>query len=155
MALMADTLPPQLQHLQRGVFPLGARVLLTVGVIIKPDSSKNTRLAPLDVAFFYTWELLLLPPFDLGFVPLAGEFLWLLAGPSETFLDNLAYMVRVELYVEVSLDKFGYTYGCPEVVGPAMGGGAFKQKPFEFSMVGSGQTATPARMWFGFKSFES
>lgn len=134
---------------------MGASVLLTVGVIIKPDSSKNTRLAPLDVAFFYTWELFLLPPFDLVFVPLAGEFLWLLARPSEPFLDDLAYMVRVELYVEVSLDKFGYTYGCPEVIGPAMGGCAFKQKPFEFPKVGSGQAATPARMWLGLKSLES
>jgi hypothetical protein len=65
---------------------------------------------------------------DGDLVALAGPLLWLLAGPAQLPLEDLADVLGVEAHLEVPLDQVGDPGGGPQLGAPAVGHGPLQEQ---------------------------
>src|SRR5258708_34576012 len=110
-----------------GVCPCGAQVLTTLGISRKPDSSAMTIWAPSLAAFFYARPLLLLPAFDLLFIPLQCTPFRLLWSPSQA-VHQAADMVRVIAHTKLTFDHLGNARRSPKIGSVALCHRSLEQK---------------------------
>jgi len=97
-----------------GVFPYGAQVLTTLGIIRKPDSSAKTMWAPSLVAFFYTRPLFLFPALDLFFVVLQSASFGLLRSPTKV-MHQATDVIWAIAHAKLALDQRGNACGGPQI----------------------------------------
>src|ERR1700722_19312648 len=111
MALIAEILSRRSQQGRIGVWPRGASVRRTVGVNWKHDSSRKTTWASRCRA-------------SRRMRGKVSCFQRRMAGPAQTPLEDLADMLGVVGNAEVASDHFADAGRSPQVVGPAVPGGA-------------------------------
>ena len=89
------------------------------------------------------------PTFHLFVVTLAGVFLGFLTGPVQTLFQQLAYMFRVILDPEVSLDQDRHTPRGPQGVGPTVRDRSLPEQGAQVSHLRVGQAARTPQGRFG------
>ncbi len=150
---MAERRSCRCQAGNTGVCPRGARVRRTVGVSMKPASSRKARWAwRTKASRTMRPEVVVHPTRHLLVVPLPGARLWLPTAEAQASLEDDTDVFGVVANAEVASDQAGDAVGGPQVVGPTVLAGPLEQEVFDLSPLLGGELGFGSEQGLGGQS---